>query len=213
VNHLPLIERCAITGKPVIISTGMASMGDVERALDTANTSGCTEVALLHCAINYPPRMEDLNLRAITTLRRAFDIPVGWSDHTMGHTADIVAVALGASIIEKHFTLSRDQTGPDHPFALEPPELSEMIAAVRDAEAALGSSVKRITEAESEMFKLGRRSLVAARSLPAGQPITREDIAVKRPGFGIPVPELHAVLGRKPGRDIEADEILTWDLL
>jgi pseudaminic acid synthase len=213
VNHLPLIERCAETGKPLIISTGMASMGDVERALDTANARGCAEIALLHCAINYPPRMEDLNLRAIETLRQAFGVPVGWSDHTMGHTADTVAVALGASIIEKHFTLSRDQDGPDHPFALEPFELLAMISSIREAELALGSPVKRVTEAELEMFRLGRRSLIAARPLSAGREITREDIAVKRPGYGIAVSELQAVIGRKPRRDIEADEILTWDLL
>lgn len=211
VNHLPLIERAARTGKPLLISTGMASLGDIERALDTANGAGAGDLLLMHCAINYPPRFEDLNLRAITTLSDAFRIPIGWSDHTMGHTADVVAVALGACAVEKHFTLSRNQPGPDHPFALEPHELRDMVQAIRETEAALGSSVKRVTEAESEMFRLGRRSLVAARDIPAGGELRREDIAVKRPGFGIPVHQLDEVVGRHASRDIEHDHVLTWD--
>lgn len=210
VNHLPLIEQCAKTGKPLLISTGMASLGDIERALDVVNGLGYEQVALLHCAINYPPRFEDLNLRAIPTLARAFDVPVGWSDHTLGHTADVAAIALGATVVEKHFTLSRDQDGPDHGFALEPEELTAMVQAIREAEAALGSTVKRVTEAESEMYRLGRRSLVAARDIAAGAEMVREDVAVKRPGLGIPVHELEAVVGRHARRDIEADEVLTW---
>ncbi|MFI5313892.1 MAG: N-acetylneuraminate synthase family protein, partial [Candidatus Dormibacteria bacterium] len=167
VNHLPLIRYAAQTGKPLLISTGMASLGDIERALDTAAAAGARDLLLMHCAINYPPRFEDLNLRAIATLSSAFQIPVGWSDHTMGHTADVVAVALGACAVEKHFTLSREQAGPDHPFALEPYELKAMVGAIREAEAALGSSVKRVTESEAEMFRLGRRSIVAARAVRA----------------------------------------------
>ena len=165
----------------------------------------------MHCAVNYPPRFEDLNLRAITTLRSAFQIPIGWSDHTMGHTADVVAVALGACAIEKHFTLSRGQAGPDHPFALEPHELKAMVHAIREAEAALGSSVKRVTDAEAELFRLGRRSIVAARDLRAGDVITREDIAVKRPGFGVPVDALDQVVGRHVAHDVVHDQVLQWD--
>lgn len=213
VNHLPLIERCARTGRPLLISTGMASLGDIERALDAANAAGATEIMLMHCAINYPPEWDNLNLRAIETLRAAFRIPVGWSDHTMGHTADVVAVTLGASAIEKHFTLSRDQEGPDHPFALEPDELTAMVTAIREAEASLGSTVKRVTEAEQEMFVLGRRSLVAAHDLPAGHRIDRRDVAVKRPGSGIPVHELDTVIGHATNTSIAADEPLRWDAL
>lgn len=211
INHLPLIERCAKTGKPLLMSTGMASLGDIERALDAAAAAGAEQVLLLHCAINYPPRFEDLNLRAIETLASAFRVPIGWSDHTLGHSADVVAVALGACAIEKHYTLSRDQSGPDHPFALEPDELAKMVTAIRETEAALGSSVKRVTEAEQEMFRLGRRSLVAARDLPAGHRLVREDIAVKRPGYGIPVHELDVVVGLHTTRSLEADEILEWE--
>jgi sialic acid synthase SpsE len=211
INHLPLIEKVASTGKPMFISTGMASLGDIERALDVANGAGAHDILLMHCAINYPPRFEDLNLRAIETMAEAFRLPVGWSDHTLGHTADVVAVTLGASAVEKHFTLSRAQDGPDHPFALEPAELTAMVVAIRETEAALGSSVKRLTEAEAEMFRLGRRSLVAARDISQGNAVVRDDIAVKRPGYGIPVHDLERVIGRHAARDIEADEILGWD--
>jgi sialic acid synthase SpsE len=211
VTHLPLLERVARTGKPVFLSTGMAALGDIERALDTLGEAGCREVLLMHCAVNYPARFENLNLRAISTLISAFQVPVGWSDHTLGWTADVVAVALGACAVEKHFTLDRSHPGPDHPFALNPPELASMVTAIREAEAALGSSVKRVTEAEAELYRLGRRSLVAAGQIAKGSVITRSSIAVKRPGYGIPVYELELVIDRHAARDIEADEILTWD--
>lgn len=211
VTHLPLIERCARTGKPILLSTGMASMGDIERALDVINATGNDQVAVMHCAINYPPAFADLNMRALGTLSSAFQVPVGWSDHTLGHTADVVAVALGATVIEKHFTLDRSRPGPDHPFALEPDELTAMVVAIREAELALGSSVKRVTEAEGEMFRLGRRSLVAARPIGEGQRVAREDLAVKRPGFGIPVHELDIAVGHRAQRAIEPDEVLTWE--
>jgi sialic acid synthase SpsE len=211
INHLPLIARAAATGKPLLLSTGMASLTDIERALDTAATAGAKDIMLLHCAINYPPRFEDLNLRAMATLSAAFGLPVGWSDHTMGSTADVAAVALGACCVEKHFTLSRNQPGPDHPFALEPAELGEMVSAVHATEAALGSPIQRATAAESEMYALGRRSLVASRDIPVGKPLELEDIAVKRPGTGIPVHEIGHLVGRRSVRPIEADAILSWD--
>jgi sialic acid synthase SpsE len=211
VNHLPLLELCAKTGKPLLISTGMASLGDIERALDTVNAAGADQILLMHCAINYPPRFEDLNLSAIRTMARAFDVPVGWSDHTMGHTADVVAVTLGACAVEKHFTLDRNQEGPDHPFAVEPGELAAMVEAIREAEASFGSSVKRVTDAEAEMYRLGRRSLVVSRDLSAGHLLERRDIEVKRPGYGIPVHELHAVVGRRTARAMETDELLRWE--
>lgn len=211
INHLPLIERAARTGKPMLISTGMASLGDIERALDTAASEGAHDLLLMHCAVNYPPRFADLNLRAITTLRSAFQIPIGWSDHTLGHTADVVAVTLGACAVEKHFTLSRDQTGPDHPFALEPGELAAMVTAIRETEESLGSSVKRVTESEADLFRLGRRSIVAAHDISAGGELTREDVAIKRPGFGIPVDALDQVIGRHVAREVVADQVLQWD--
>ena len=211
VNHLPLIQRAARTGKPLLISTGMASLGDIERALDTAEAAGAHDLMVMHCAVNYPPRFEDLNLRAITTLRDAFQIPIGWSDHTLGHTAEVVAVTLGACAVEKHFTLSRDQAGPDHPFALEPHELTAMVVAIRETEDALGSSVKRVTDAESDLYRNARRGIVAARDVPAGGELTREDLAIKRPGFGIPVHELDQVIGRHVVHDVVCDQVLEWD--
>jgi len=211
VNHLPLIERVARTGKPMLISTGMASLGDIERALDAAAAAGARDLMVMHCVVNYPPRFADLNLRAITTMRKAFQIPIGWSDHTPGHTAEVVAVTLGACAVEKHFTLSRAQTGPDHPFALEPDELAAMVTAIRETEDALGSSVKRVTDAEADLFRLGRRSIVAARDVPAGGELTREDLAIKRPGFGIPVDALDQVIGRHVVNDVVSDQVLEWD--
>jgi sialic acid synthase SpsE len=211
VNHLPLIERVARTGKPLLISTGMASLGDIERALDTAAAAGARDLLVMHCAVNYPPRFADLNLRAITTMREAFQIPIGWSDHTPGHTAEVIAVTLGACAVEKHFTMSRDQPGPDHAFALEPDELGAMVVAIRETEDALGSTVKRVTDAEADLFRLGRRSIVAARDVPAGGELRREDLAVKRPGFGIPVDALDQVVGRHVLHDVVADQVLDWD--
>jgi pseudaminic acid synthase len=212
ITHLPLIEYAARTGKPLLMSSGMASLADIERALDTANRAGCDQIALMHCASSYPAPFNILNLRAIQTLAQAFQVPVGYSDHSPGLTADVASVALGACLIEKHYTLSRDLEGPDHAFALEPGELKDMITAIRDTEAALGTPVKRVTEEEGELYRLARRSLVAARAIPAGHRVGPEDIAVKRPGYGIPVYDLEALLGRAAAADIDEDEILQWQM-
>lgn len=210
-NHLPLIEYAARTGKPLLISTGMASLGDIERALDVAVEAGAQDLLLMHCVASYPPRFDELNLRAIATLRDAFQLPIGWSDHTRGHTADVVAVSLGACAVEKHFTLSRDQVGPDHPFALEPSELAAMVVAIREAEAALGSTVKRMSKAADAAYRSGRRGIIAARDIPAGIVITPEDLVIKRPGFGIPVHDLTQVIGRRVAHDVSRDHVLQWD--
>lgn len=212
ITHLPLIEKCARTKKPIIQSTGMADLNDIKIALEVIYKTGNRKVILLHCAINYPPKYEDLNLRAMDTMRGKFKVPVGFSDHTMEITSDIVAVARGANVIEKHFTLNRKLPGPDHPFALEPDELKNMVKAIRDTEAALGSPVKRHTKAEEQMYKLGRRSLVAACNIPKGTRISREMIDVKRPGFGIPTKMMNRVIGRTARSDIEEDDILTWKM-
>lgn len=213
ITHLPMLKKISSTGKPIILSTGMANLEDIEVALDAIRSGGDSEVALLHCAIAYPPRYEDVNLRAMDTMKQAFQTPVGFSDHTMGHVTDVAAVARGACIIEKHFTLSRNQKGPDHPFSLEPDELREMILAIRQTEKILGSPIKKATEAESELHRIARRSLVAACNIPANTVITEEMIAVKRPGFGIPVRMMQTIIGRKALSDIEEDDILTWDMV
>lgn len=212
ITHLPLIKAAAETKKPVILSTGMADLKDIRTALDVIYKTGNKKTALLHCAINYPPRYEDLNLRAMDTMRNKFRVPIGLSDHTLGMTSDIAAVARGACIIEKHFTLSRKLSGPDHPFALEPSELKAMVGAIRDTEKSLGSPVKYHTRAEEEMYRLGRRSLVAACMIPKGAVVIRGMLEVKRPGYGIPTKMMDILIGKTARVDIEADEILDWKM-
>ncbi len=213
ITHLPMLRKISATGKPIILSTGMASLEDIEVALDAVRSAGSSEVALLHCAIAYPPKFADINLRAMDTMKQAFQLPVGFSDHTMGHITDVAAVARGACIIEKHFTLSRNQEGPDHPFSLEPDELKAMVLAIRQTEELLGSPIKHHSEAEKELYRIARRSLVAACDIPAGTLITEEMIAVKRPGFGIPVRHMDIVIGRPARCNIEEDDILTWEMI
>ncbi len=210
---IPLLKHAANKRKPMLISTGMADIGDIEDALEAIYSAGNKQVALLHCNIGYPPPMDIVNLRAIQTMERAFDIPVGFSDHTMSTTIPAVAVAMGACIVEKHFTLDRSMHGPDHPFALEPNELEEMVKNIRDVEMALGSGIKQRTEAEEEMYRIGRRSIVAAQNIPTGAEITEEMLTVKRPGFGIKPKFLEIIIGRRAKVDIEEDDIITWEMV
>lgn len=212
---LDLIRVAAGAGVPLLLSTGMATYGEIEEALVAAAEGGASDVALLRCASLYPAPPEIMNLRAMETLRRAFGVPVGLSDHTTGIAVPTAAAGLGMEILEKHFTLSRRMEGPDHPFALEPGELAAMIAAVREAESALGDGrLHGPSDAEAkEMYRLARRSIVAAAAIPAGTVISREHLAVKRPGFGIKPKYIDAVVGRTAKVDIEQDDILLWDML
>ena len=210
--HLPLIREAASRGKPIICSTGMADLADVQEAVDTVAATGNTQLILLHCVVNYPPPFSDLNLRAIETMRRAFGVPVGYSDHSAGITAPIVATALGAAVIEKHYTISRDLPGPDHRFAIEPDELKAMVRGIRDAEAALGTGIKRMAPAESDLYVTARRSLFAARDIEAGTELTDGDIAILRPGTGIEVHDLAKVVGRTARRAVLRHEPLAWDM-
>jgi len=213
ITHLPLLEYVAKKKKPMILSTGMADLSDIELALDIIYKQGNRNVILLHCAIGYPPKYEDLNLRAMQTMRQAFQLPVGFSDHSLEITSDIAAVALGACVIEKHFTISRKLRGPDHPFALEPDELKKMVQAIRNTEKALGSPIKKHTKAEEELYQLARRSLVASRNIPKGTKITKEMLEVKRPGCGIHPKMIDVVAGRTAKINIEEDDILTWGMV
>jgi len=210
--HLPLIREIASRGKPIICSTGMADLADVQDAVDTVGATGNEALILLHCVVNYPPPFADLNLRAIGTLRDAFGVPVGYSDHSPGITAPIVATALGAAVIEKHFTLSRDLPGPDHRFAIEPDELSAMVRAIRDAHDALGTGIKRMAPAEADLYVTARRSLFAARDIAAGTVLREDDVAILRPGTGIEVRDLPKVVGRTARRSIARHEPLAWDM-
>ena len=210
-----LIRYAAAKGRPMIFSTGMCTMAEVDDALRVAREAGAGECALLQCASLYPSPPEIMNLRSILTMRGAFGVPVGLSDHTRGIHIAAAAVAAGAQLVEKHFTLDRSMSGPDHPFAIEPKELAEMVAHIRDVEAALGDGVKRgPSELEAaEMFAKARRSVVAACKIEAGTVISEAMLCVKRPGFGIAPKHLDVVVGRTAKCDIEYDDILTWDML
>ena len=210
--HLPLIRAIAARGKPIILSTGMANLADVQEAVNVVAATGNEQLILLHCVVNYPPPFTDLNLRAIETLRQAFRVPVGYSDHSPGSTAPIVATALGAAVIEKHFTTDRTRNGPDHRFALEPGELRSMIQAIRDAQDALGDGIKRMAPAEADLYVTARRSLFAARPIEAGSLIVEADIAILRPGTGIAVHDQAKVVGRTARRRIERHEPLAWEM-
>jgi sialic acid synthase SpsE len=212
---LELIGAVAERGHPLILSTGMATYGEVEDALNAAAAGGAHEVALLRCASLYPAPPHIMNLRAMHTMREAFGVPVGLSDHTLGTDVAMGAAALGMEVLEKHYTLSRDMEGPDHPFALEPDELRSLVAGVRAVEAALGHGrLEGPSDEEAvEMYTLARRSIVAATAIAAGTVIEREHLTVKRPGYGIVPKHLDLVVGRTARVDIEADEILTWDMV
>jgi sialic acid synthase SpsE len=212
---LPLIGAAAATGLPLVISTGMATLGEIEEALSAAEHGGAVAVALLHCISLYPSPVEQMNLRAMKRLRSAFGVPVGLSDHSTGITVAIAAAALGAAIIEKHITLDHSMPGPDHSFALEPGELAAMVRGIRDAEAALGDGVKAGPNAGEleENYTLARRSLIAARDLAAGTVLEAAMLTIKRPGYGIAPKHLGIVLGRTLRTDVEADDVLTWEML
>jgi sialic acid synthase SpsE len=212
---LPLIRAAGATGRPLLISTGMASMGEIEEALDAARSAGATEIGLMQCTSVYPAPAERANLSAMRTMADAFGVPVGLSDHTTGIAVPIAAAALGAAFVEKHYTLDRAMEGPDHPFALEPAELAAMVAGIRDAQAAIGDGRKAGPgpEEREEMYTLARRSLIVTRDLVAGTVLEPEMITVKRPGFGIAPKHLDLVVGRPLKVDVEADDILTWEMV
>jgi N,N'-diacetyllegionaminate synthase len=212
---LELIGEVAAQGKPVILSCGMATYGEIEDALGVARRAGATEVALLRCASLYPAPPSIMNLRAMATMRTAFGVPVGLSDHSEGIAVPTAATALGMELLEKHFTLDRSLPGPDHPFAIEPDELRALVRSVRDVEAALGHGrLEGPSDEEAvEMYRLARRSIVAASDIPAGTTIVREQLTVKRPGYGIPPKHLDLVVGRTARVDIEEDDVVTWDMV
>lgn len=209
-TNLPFLEYVAEKGKPVILSTGMGTLGEIEEAIDTIKNTGNNEIVLLHCITNYPADFESLNLRAIQTLREAFKLPVGFSDHSLGIYAPIVAVALGAVAIEKHFTLDKNLPGPDHKASLDTRELKEMVKWIRSIEKSLGDGIKRPTPEEEEIKKVARRSIVAKVNIPKGTVITEEMITFKRPGIGLSPKYYKEIIGRRARRDINIDEMIYW---
>jgi N-acetylneuraminate synthase len=209
---LPLIEVLANTGKPLIISTGMATLGEIEDAVQAAQKGGTREIALLKCTSAYPAPPEEANLRTIPHLAEAFGLPVGLSDHTLGIAVPVAGVALGACIVEKHFTLSRSNPGPDSAFSLEPPEFKAMVEAIRTTEKALGKVYYGVSEKE-ESSKVFRRSLFVVRDMRAGEVFTKENVRSIRPGYGLPPKFLKDVLGRRVARDVTCGTPLSWELI
>jgi pseudaminic acid synthase len=209
---LPLIERMARTGKPLILSTGMAPLGEIEEAVQVARKAGATQVALLKCTSAYPARPEDMHLRTIPHLAEGFGVPVGLSDHTLGIAVPVAAVALGACIIEKHFTLSRAAAGPDSAFSLEPDEFKAMVEAVRVAEKALGTVHYGAGEQESKS-RVFRRSLFVVEDVKSGEKFTAQNVRSIRPGSGLPPRHLPEVLGQRAARDVPRGTPVSWGLI
>lgn len=224
-TNIPFLKYIANKGKPVILSTGMGNMKEVREAV-AAMAPFNNQLILLHCTTNYPTHFEEVNLRAMNALRE-FDLPVGYSDHTIGIVIAVAAVALGASVIEKHFTLSRNFPGPDHKASLEPDELKNMVTDIRkveerlkngengkkiisemNIEKALGNGIKRPVPAELEIMKVARKSIVAATNIAAGSIITKDMLTIKRPGTGIKPKYLEYIIGKKTKRDINKDELI-----
>lgn len=211
ITNLAFLEYVASKRKPIILGTGASTLGEVEDAVKAIRATGNEDIVLLQCVTNYPSPIEQANIRAMVTLSQAFQVVVGYSDHSPGSVVPLGAVALGACVIEKHFTFDKARTGPDHPFALDTAEMATMINDVRLLERALGSPVKQVTPAETETVVIQRRSLFARVDIPAGTVITEEMVVTLRPATGIPPKYLPLVTGRKARADIPEGEPLTWD--
>lgn len=210
-NH-PLLRHVAGKRRPVILSTGMSDLSEVGEALDVTLSAGNEQVILLQCVTNYPAAAEDVNLKAMLTMQSAFDVNVGYSDHTLGIDVALGAVALGACVIEKHFTLDKNSTGPDHRASLEPREFKAMIEGIRRVEAALGTGIKGPAASEVSNAAVGRRSIVAARNISSGMKITSAEIAFKRPGTGLPPKMADRVLGKTARVDVAAGTLLKLEM-
>lgn len=210
ITNLPYLRKIASKGVPVIMSTGMCRLGEIEDALNVLCTGGMStdEITLLHCNTEYPTPMVDVNLRAMETLRSAFGTKVGYSDHTKGIEVPIAAVAMGASVIEKHFTLDKTLPGPDHVASLDPTELKAMVDAIRNIELAIGTPGKRVSSSEHKNIAIARKSIVAAKDIKSGEIFTEENLTVKRPGNGISPMCWDSVLGKMAIRDFAADELI-----
>lgn len=210
--NYPYLKHIAAKDKPIIMSTGMANLGEVEEAINTIRSvNSKAKISLLHCTTNYPTPYKEVNLKAMQTLASAFKLPVGYSDHTLGIEMPVAAVAMGAKIIEKHFTLDKNLPGPDHKASLEPGELKEMVKAIRNIEMALGDGIKKPNKSEIEIMKVARKSLIATGNIRAGEIIKESDITIKRPGTGILPKFKDIIIGMKLINDIGQDEPFRWE--
>ena len=210
ITNLPYLRHIGRLGKSVILSTGMANLGEIEAAIDALEAAGTPRAMLtvLHCTTEYPTPMAEVNLRAMLSIRAAFGVAVGYSDHTKGIEVAIAAVAMGATVIEKHFTLDRNLPGPDHKASLEPAELNALVAAIRNIEVALGDGIKRLTTSEARNRPVVRKSLVASRAIKSGALFTAENITAKRPATGISPMRWDEVIGKTALRDFGPDELI-----
>jgi len=208
VTNYPYLVKIAKTHKPIIMSTGMCTMDDVNSAIQVLDSHGCGPITLLHCTTEYPASYSEVNLKAMETLRSYFNLPVGYSDHTKGIVIPIAAVAMGAVVIEKHFTLDKTMDGPDHKASLDPAELKAMIEAIRCVEVALGDGVKTPTDSERKNMVIARKSIVALRPIRVGERFTSENITTKRPGSGINPMRYNEVIGQFAKRSFEEDELI-----
>lgn len=208
ITNYPYLARIAATGKPIIMSTGMCDTSDINNALDALIENGATNesITLLHCNTQYPTPYEDVNLLAMNTIKSDYGLATGYSDHTQGIEIPIAAVALGACVIEKHFTLDRNMEGPDHKASLEPAELKKMVEAIRIVEQALGSASKTVSPSEAQNKSIARKSIVAKRNIHKGETLTEDNITVKRPGNGISPMKWREVIGTPATRDFAPDE-------
>jgi len=206
-NH-PFLKYITKKGLSIILSTGMSTLEEVAEAVSVIKEAGCEDLTLLHCTSNYPARVEDCNLLAMKTMADAFDVPVGYSDHTPGIYVSMAAAAMGACVIEKHFTLDKGLSGPDHRASLEPAELEEMVKSIRLVEKARGSSVKVPVESELEVRDVARKSIVAKIDILAGTVITEDMLAFKRPGTGVAPKDINNILGKKTRQFIKKDTII-----
>jgi N-acetylneuraminate synthase len=212
-DNLPFLKHLAKKGKPMIVSSGMSSLAELKAAIKTVKETGNQRIIVLHCTSNYPAAPANLNLRALKTMQTELGILTGYSDHSLGITASLLAVALGACVIEKHFTLDKSMVGPDHKASLNPAELDKLVKLVREAEVMLGSFEKKCVPAEEDSKISGRKSIVAKRNLPAGTIIAASDLIMKRPGSGISPAEINKIIGRRAKRNIFKDKTITWGMI
>jgi len=210
ITNFPYLKAIAKLNKKVILSTGMANLGEIEAALNVLTLYGTEKenITVLHANTEYPTPMEDVNLKAMLTIKKAFDVPVGYSDHTLGIEIDIAAAALGARVIEKHFTLDNTMEGPDHKASLEPAQLQEMVIAIRNIEVALGDGIKRASASEKKNKVVARKSIVAARAIQKGEEFTVDNLTVKRPGNGISPMKWDSLMGKIAKKNYELDELI-----